>query len=135
MTDTESARLYLDETLQAAGIKYKDASACVGRNAAYIQQYIKTGKPLWLKEPEREALVAAYSLDPERLKPPPRPLRPSRDRKGRELAGVEPDSLRKQVEEAEKLRLFAIWPRLDPAVQRAMITLALAAASGRPKTG
>jgi hypothetical protein len=82
-TPEEEARAYLNQALTEADISYKDASAAIGKNDAYIQQYIGRGKPYWLKEPEREALVRFVpGLNGERLKPPPKQLKPRVNTKG-----------------------------------------------------
>ena len=52
-------RAALDRLLRERGIDYARLSAVVGRNAAYIQQYIKRGSPRRLAEQDR-ARIAAY---------------------------------------------------------------------------
>ena len=68
---TLPAREYLRSMLPLG--HWQAASNAIGRDHAYIQQYIRRGVPKWLAEADRNALVQAYpDLDPERLKPPPR---------------------------------------------------------------
>lgn len=60
MTDfADDPRATLDRLLQEKGIDYARLSAVIGRNAAYIQQYIKRGSPRRLAEQDR-ARIAAY---------------------------------------------------------------------------
>lgn len=60
MTDfADDPRATLDRLLQDKGIDYAQLSARIGRNAAYIQQYIKRGSPRRLAEQDR-ARIAAY---------------------------------------------------------------------------
>lgn len=41
----EDARRALDELIQKRGVNYSSISRLLGRNAAYIQQYIRRGSP------------------------------------------------------------------------------------------
>ncbi|MGB7410844.1 MAG: S24 family peptidase [Sphingopyxis granuli] len=60
MTDfDDDPRAALDRLLQERGIDYAQLSARIGRNPAYIQQYIKRGSPRRLAEEDR-ARIAAY---------------------------------------------------------------------------
>ncbi|UKK85964.1 peptidase S24 [Sphingopyxis sp. BSN-002] len=60
MTDFDSdPRAALDRLLAEKGIDYAQLSARIGRNPAYIQQYIKRGSPRRLAEEDR-ARIAAY---------------------------------------------------------------------------
>lgn len=60
MTDfDDDPRAVLDRLLQERGIDYAQLSARIGRNPAYIQQYIKRGSPRRLAEEDR-ARIAAY---------------------------------------------------------------------------
>ena len=63
------ARTYLSNFLAAHGVNLKAASLAIGRNHAYLQQFIRVGKPQWLNEPDREALVRLYGVDAGKLKP------------------------------------------------------------------
>jgi phage repressor protein C with HTH and peptisase S24 domain len=60
----DDPRAALDRLLQDKGIDYAQLSARIGRNPAYIQQYIKRGSPRRLAEEDR-ARIAAYLGVPE----------------------------------------------------------------------
>ncbi len=55
----QDPRAALDRLLQEKGIDYARLSAVIGRNPAYIQQFIKRGSPRRLAEQDR-ARIAAY---------------------------------------------------------------------------
>ena len=60
MTDfAQDPRAVLDRLLSEKGIDYARLSQVIGRNPAYIQQYIKRGSPRRLAEQDR-ARIAAY---------------------------------------------------------------------------
>jgi hypothetical protein len=46
------------------------ASRAIGRNHAYLQQFIVSGKPRYLHERDREMLARRYGINVEGLKPP-----------------------------------------------------------------
>lgn len=125
-TPSEAARAYLDETLKAAGIGYKAASDAIRMNEAYIQQYISRGKPIWLKEPEREALVRFVpGLDGERLKPPPKQLKPRVNPKGSRRKGnnqLQIDAPRDSelVDEPSALKLVRAYSKIQDPSRRAL---------------
>lgn len=82
MTDFDlDPRAALDRLLQEKGIDYAQLSARIGRNPAYIQQYIKRGSPRRLAEEDR-ARIAAYLGVSESLLggPVPRVATPTRPR-------------------------------------------------------
>jgi hypothetical protein len=54
-----SARKLLDELIRARGDSYASISALLGRNSAYIQQFIKRGTPRNLSLGD-EAILARY---------------------------------------------------------------------------
>lgn len=120
----EAARRYLAETLESEGVYLGPLSLQLGRNHAYIEQYIKRGKPRWLREPEREALVAAVpALDPERLKPPPKQLHHGvakfgRSRKGHDEPQINPPRTGKFVDDPSTIELLDIWGNIRHAGQR-----------------
>lgn len=67
MTDFEDdPRGALDRLLSERGVDYAQLSARIGRNPAYIQQYIKRGSPRRLGEQDR-ARIAAYLGVPESI--------------------------------------------------------------------
>lgn len=55
----QDPRMALDRLLSEKGIDYARLSAVIGRNPAYVQQYIKRGSPRRLAEQDR-ARIAAY---------------------------------------------------------------------------
>lgn len=63
-------RAELDRLVQAHGDDYASLSRLVGRNPAYIQQYIKRGSPKQLPERERSILARYYGVDPQLLGAP-----------------------------------------------------------------
>ncbi|OHD10105.1 S24 family peptidase [Sphingopyxis sp. RIFCSPHIGHO2_12_FULL_65_19] len=67
MTDfAHDPRMALDRLLTERGIDYARISQVIGRNPAYIQQYIKRGSPRRLAEDDR-ARIAAYLGVPEAM--------------------------------------------------------------------
>lgn len=62
----DDPRSALDRLLTERGIDYAQLSARIGRNPAYIQQYIKRGSPRRLAEEDR-ARIAAYLGVPEAM--------------------------------------------------------------------
>ena len=69
MRDPTAARRYLESMLPLG--HWAAASYAIGRDHAYIQQYIRRGVPRWLAEADREVLVSVYPhLDAEQLRPP-----------------------------------------------------------------
>jgi hypothetical protein len=74
-------RAELDRLIQAHGDDYASLSRLVGRNPAYIQQYIKRGSPKNLPERERTILARYYGVDPQLLGAP-------------EVVGGKPDRLK-----------------------------------------
>ncbi|MGC6328723.1 S24 family peptidase [Rhizorhabdus sp. FW153] len=61
---TEDVRSILDELIRERGEDYSSLSRLIGRNPAYIQQFIKRGTPRRLSEEDR-ARIAAYLRVPE----------------------------------------------------------------------
>ena len=67
MTDfAQDPRTALDRLLTERGVDYTRISQVIGRNPAYIQQYIKRGSPRRLAEDDR-ARIAAYLGVPEAM--------------------------------------------------------------------
>ncbi|HEV7312891.1 S24 family peptidase [Sphingopyxis sp.] len=67
MTDfAQDPRAALDRLLTERGVDYARISQVIGRNPAYIQQYIKRGSPRRLAEDDR-ARIAAYLGVPEAM--------------------------------------------------------------------
>jgi hypothetical protein len=66
MLDNEYAeidpRLVLDRLIAKGGENYADLSRLIGRNAAYIQQFIKRGTPRKLDEADRRVLARYFGV-------------------------------------------------------------------------
>ena len=80
MTDI---REFIRDRLARAGLSMKEASERIGRNHAYLQQFLERGVPVKLPEEVREKLAPLLDLAPDQLKtpaaPPPKGLaEPSR---------------------------------------------------------
>ena len=63
-------RAELERLVQAHGDDFASLSRLVGRNPAYIQQYIKRGSPKHLPERERNILARYYGVAPQLLGAP-----------------------------------------------------------------
>ncbi len=61
------ARAELDALIRAHGEDYASVSRLIGRNPAYIQQFIKRGTPQRLAEEDRARLAAYFAVPEERL--------------------------------------------------------------------
>jgi phage repressor protein C with HTH and peptisase S24 domain len=70
----ELARLIAERREDYAGL-----SRMLGRNSAYIQQYIKRGVPGRLSEEDRRKLARYFDVEESLLGGPPRQLEPSKD--------------------------------------------------------
>lgn len=82
--DAADARAALDRLIRERGENYGAISRLIGRNAAYIQQYVKRGTPRKLDEADRLLLARYFGVD-ERLLGAPEPRLaaiPSRVREG-----------------------------------------------------
>ena len=62
MTD-EEARAALQRLIENKGEDYSGLSRLLGRNAAYVQQYIKRGSPRRLAEADRRLLSRYFGVD------------------------------------------------------------------------
>lgn len=60
-------RQTLDELIRARGDDYASVSRLLGRNAAYIQQFIHRGVPRRLHEDDRRKLAAYFGVDETQL--------------------------------------------------------------------
>jgi phage repressor protein C with HTH and peptisase S24 domain len=77
----ENARTALQRLIEERGEDYSGLSRLLGRNAAYVQQYIKRGSPKRLAEQDRRKLARYFGVDEALL--------------GAEApAGAEPDAAR-----------------------------------------
>lgn len=66
------ARAELERLIRERGEDYAGLSRLLGRNAAYVQQYIKRGIPRRLAEEDRRLLARYFQVPEERLGGPPR---------------------------------------------------------------
>lgn len=82
MTDIDDdPRRMLDRLLTEKGVDYAQLSARIGRNPAYIQQYIKRGSPRRLAEQDRGRIAAYLGVSEALLGGPvPRVATPARMR-------------------------------------------------------
>lgn len=71
----EDPRAALDRLIRANGDDYVSLSRMLGRNAAYVQQYIKRGSPRRLPEKERGILARYFGVDERSLGAPDGPGR------------------------------------------------------------
>ncbi|HEY0412964.1 MAG TPA: S24 family peptidase [Allosphingosinicella sp.] len=65
-------RAALDRLIQERGDDYVGLSRLIGRNAAYVQQYIKRGTPKRLAEDDRRVLAGYFGVDETLLGGPAR---------------------------------------------------------------
>jgi hypothetical protein len=63
----EDARAALQRLIDERGEDYAGLSRLLGRNAAYVQQYIKRGSPKRLAEDDRRLLARYFGVDEARL--------------------------------------------------------------------
>lgn len=66
MDDMQDARFALERLVAERGENYADLSRLIGRNPAYIQQFIKRGTPRKLDEQDRHILARYFGV-PERM--------------------------------------------------------------------
>ena len=64
-------RTTLDQLIRNRGEDYASLSRLLGRNAAYIQQFIRRGKPKKLDEEDRRTLARYFRVDENVLGGPP----------------------------------------------------------------
>jgi phage repressor protein C with HTH and peptisase S24 domain len=67
-------RKALERLIEERGEDYASLSRLIGRNAAYVQQYIKRGVPKRLAEDDRRLLARYFGVADEMLGGPPREL-------------------------------------------------------------
>lgn len=121
MKENREGREYLRSVLKEHGIPLSDASRAVGKNHAYLQQFIVLGKPRVMPEDVREALVRLYPfLDAERLKPPliePKPLADNHSarRDSGDQPDVNPPSYGQFVDDPGTLEVLHLWGAIHPS--------------------
>jgi hypothetical protein len=69
MTKAEEIRAFLDKAITERGMNYRQVSLAIGRGHQYIQQYIKSGFPLYLKEEDRKAIAKILNINEQELSP------------------------------------------------------------------
>lgn len=62
MDESHQARVTLDRLIAERGENYADLSRLIGRNPAYIQQFIKRGTPRKLDETDRRVLARYFGV-------------------------------------------------------------------------
>lgn len=65
--DGTRARLELERLVVSGRSSYAALSKMLGRNAAYLQQYVKRGSPQFLDERDRKLLANFFGIDEARL--------------------------------------------------------------------
>ncbi len=75
----DDARRALDELIQKRGCNYSEISRLLGRNAAYIQQYIRRGSPRQLDDQDRSVLARFFGVEEKVLGAPARRSHPGAD--------------------------------------------------------
>lgn len=70
-----NVREELDRLIQQRRLGYSEISRLLGRNAAYIQQFIKRGSPRKLDDADRRLLARFFGVDEQILGGPPPTLR------------------------------------------------------------
>lgn len=68
--DETDARAVLDRLIRERGENYGALSRLIGRNPAYIQQYVKRGSPRKLDEEDRRTLARYFGVDERTLGAP-----------------------------------------------------------------
>lgn len=69
--DASDPRLVLDRLIRERGEDYASLSRLLGRNAAYVQQFIKRGIPRKLDEEDRRTLARYFAVPQSLLGGPP----------------------------------------------------------------
>lgn len=67
MEDTEEIRKKIARLITERGLNYAKVSLSIGKNIAYIQQFIKNGSPRRLGEVERQKLARLLKIDEQEL--------------------------------------------------------------------
>lgn len=88
--DLDPVRLRVLKLLNAKGTDLKNASLAIGRNAAYLHQFVYRGTPKVLPEDVREALARHLDVDDAQLRHGEMPARRARPREDEEDQDVAP---------------------------------------------
>lgn len=75
----DDARAALDRLIRDGGEDYASLSRFIGRNAAYVQQFIRRGVPKKLDEADRRKLARYFGVDESVLGGPAAPPAPAND--------------------------------------------------------
>lgn len=67
MENTEEIRKKVARLINERGLNYAQVSLAIGKNIAYIQQFIKNGSPRRLGEVERHKLAQILRVDEQEL--------------------------------------------------------------------
>jgi hypothetical protein len=67
----DDTRATLEQLARERGADYTSLSRIIGRNAAYVQQYLRRGVPRRLAEEDRRKLAEFFGVSEERLGGPP----------------------------------------------------------------
>ena len=67
MENTEEIRKKISRLILERGLNYAQVSLAIGKNIAYIQQFIKNGSPRRLGEVERHKLAAILNVNEQEL--------------------------------------------------------------------
>ena len=142
MADRIAARKLIEDEKSLAARRYLAAElplGCwatvskneLGRSHAFLQQYIRRGKPRLLGETDRNTLVRLYDLDPDMLLPPSPSVGIARSGKKRRGQPHRINAPRgDHGEDAGKTELLWFWAQLT-AVQCAFVLSMLAGALDR----
>ncbi|HEY7810691.1 MAG TPA: S24 family peptidase [Allosphingosinicella sp.] len=76
---SQDPRILLEKLIRERGEDYAGLSRLIGRNPAYVQQYIKRGTPKRLSEEDRRALSRYFAIDEALLGGPVAPAEASAD--------------------------------------------------------
>ena len=69
--EPDEIRSNLDRLIRERGESYGAISQLIGRNAAYIQQFVKRGTPRKLDEGDRARIARYFGVDEQMLGGPP----------------------------------------------------------------
>ena len=90
--ERDPVRDALQQRLWQQGVSLAEASLAIGRNKAYLQQYLARGMPRVLNHQDSEALAKLLGCDPDELRhatlPPAKPWKRRRRKKNAGMAAV-----------------------------------------------
>ena len=90
--DSDPVRERLQQRLWQQGVSLAEASLAIGRNKAYLQQYLARGMPRVLSHQDTETLGSLLGCDPAELRhdtlPPPKPWKRRKRTDGGAMATV-----------------------------------------------